>query len=86
MFLKKIMPPIVRVGKRDLDKLTKIPVIDPDTCVGTGECVRNCSKNAIKLVGGRAVLTDARLCGECREMACEFVCPTGAISVKYQKL
>ncbi|WXG43609.1 MAG: hypothetical protein WED04_06150 [Promethearchaeati archaeon SRVP18_Atabeyarchaeia-1] len=66
-------------------KLMKIPVIDPDTCVGSGECIRNCSKNALKLVGGRAVLTDQRLCSQCRETACEFSCPTGAITIRYQK-
>jgi NAD-dependent dihydropyrimidine dehydrogenase PreA subunit len=80
------MAPTVRAGERHLDKLTKIPVIDPDTCVGTGECVRNCSRNALKLVGSRAVLTDAQLCRACKEMACEFSCPTGAITIKYQKL
>jgi NAD-dependent dihydropyrimidine dehydrogenase PreA subunit len=69
-----------------LSKLTKVLVIDPDTCVGTGECVRNCSMHALKLVGGRAVLTDQKICSECKETACEFSCPTGAITIKYQKV
>jgi thioredoxin reductase (NADPH) len=69
-----------------LAKLIKVPVIDPDTCVGKGECVRSCPQHALKLVSGRAVLTDLKLCSQCRETTCEFSCPTGAITVKYQRI
>jgi len=69
-----------------LSKFVKMPVIDLDTCVGTGNCVQNCSKKALKLVNGRAVLTNERLCADCRETECEFCCPTGAITVKYREV
>jgi NAD-dependent dihydropyrimidine dehydrogenase PreA subunit len=69
-----------------MGKLVKVPVVDPDTCVGKGECVRNCPMQALKLVGGRAVLSDQKLCSQCKETTCEFSCPTGAITVKYQKV
>jgi ferredoxin len=55
-----------------------------ETCIGAGECIRNCSKEALKLVDGRAVLVNSKLCADCKETACEFSCPTGAITIKYQ--
>nr|MDO8134011.1 hypothetical protein [Candidatus Njordarchaeum guaymaensis] len=69
-----------------MGKLAKIPVIDPETCIGAGECIRNCSKKALKLVEGRAVLVNSKPCVSCRETACEFSCPTGAITIKYQEV
>jgi len=69
-----------------LGKVAKIPVIDLETCIGAGECIKNCSKKALKLVDGRAVLINPKLCVDCRATACEFSCPTGAITIKYQEV
>ena len=54
-----------------------MPVVDPEKCVGCGECAKACPFGAIEIKGGVASV-NAALCRGCR--ACISVCPTGAIS------
>ncbi|PLY03461.1 MAG: ferredoxin [Desulfuromonas sp.] len=51
-------------------------VIDPNTCCGSGECIKICPENAISLVDGKAVL-DHKKCD--LDGICIPACPKGAI-------
>lgn len=51
----------------------------PETCIGCGECVRICPKNAVTMVDGKPV-TDRSLCDGCGE--CATYCP-GSARVSY---
>lgn len=53
--------------------------VDPDLCVGCGQCVDHCRFDAISLDASRGISTVAELaCEGCG--VCELVCTTGAIS------
>jgi nitroreductase/NAD-dependent dihydropyrimidine dehydrogenase PreA subunit len=54
-------------------------IIDPELCIGCGECVRVCPKGTIEMIGDKAEVTGANslLCGHC-----QAVCPTGAVTVE----
>lgn len=54
----------------------EIPVFDYDKCIKCGKCVKHCNFNAIN---DDITLKDGA-CEGCR--ACEFVCPTGAITME----
>jgi len=47
-----------------------------DLCLGCGLCARNCSQQAISLIGGQAEI-DQRRCNQC--CLCVQVCPRAAI-------
>lgn len=51
----------------------------PDTCIGCGECVRNCPQKAITMADGKPV-TDRALCDGCGQ--CADYCP-GTARVLY---
>ena len=54
-------------------------VIDRDTCIGCGECVRVCPSQTLEMKEGKAVVTGARslACGQC-----VAVCPVAAVRVE----
>jgi Pyruvate/2-oxoacid:ferredoxin oxidoreductase delta subunit len=54
-------------------------IVDNDTCVGCGFCVRDCPVSAVKLVRKKAVI-EAGACINCR--VCLRVCPEDAISLE----
>ncbi len=51
--------------------------IDPEKCLGCGNCARACPFNAVEIRDGKANVDQAR-CRGCR--ACVSACPTGAIT------
>jgi NAD-dependent dihydropyrimidine dehydrogenase PreA subunit len=51
-------------------------VIDPDLCIGCGECEEVCPYGAVEVIDGEAVI-DPSLCHFC--MRCVEECPKGAI-------
>ncbi len=51
--------------------------VNPQRCIGCGQCVPQCPVNAIKLVKGRAVI-DPNKCIACG--SCFSICPVSAIS------
>jgi thioredoxin reductase (NADPH) len=57
------------------------PIIDPGRCVGSGACVKVCPENALSIVSGKAVLTDASHC--IGHGACLAACPVDAIELVF---
>lgn len=51
-------------------------VVDPDLCIGCGECEEVCPYGAVEVVDGQAVI-DPALCHFC--LRCVEECPKGAI-------
>jgi ferredoxin len=58
-----------------------LPRIDPNICIGSGNCIDLCPTGALGLVNGNAVLIYPDLCTYCA--ACESVCPVGAVALPY---
>lgn len=52
------------------------PKVNPDSCIGCGNCVDLCPGDAISLVDGKAFI-DVDKCANCH--ACESACPVDAI-------
>jgi thioredoxin reductase (NADPH) len=56
------------------------PVVDPDTCIGSGACVRACpEKDILGLVNGKALTVNASRC--VGHGACFHACPVQAITL-----
>ena len=57
---------------------TVTTIIDVDTCIGCGECVKVCPNQTISMQDGKAVVTGDRSlnCGHCAA-----VCPVDAVRV-----
>jgi ferredoxin len=51
--------------------------VDPDRCIGCGECFGVCPVDAVRIIAGKAVIdpTKCVTCGRCVE-----VCPVNAIN------
>lgn len=63
-----------------MDSLLKtMPEIDREKCTGCGECVEQCPVGVVKLVDGKAVVTEE--CNYCTD--CETLCPSGAIACPF---
>ena len=70
-----------RAGKQAMHSQEEPPKVDPDTCVGCGECVRCCPVEAISLVEDKAQI-DGDTCIGCGE--CTVTCPHGAIAIRWE--
>ncbi|MBI2869829.1 MAG: 4Fe-4S binding protein [Chloroflexi bacterium] len=56
-----------------------IPEIDQEKCTGCGECIEKCPAGVVRVVNGKAVVTEA--CMYCTD--CESICPSGAIECPF---
>eukprot|EP00768_Dysnectes_brevis_P002356 gnl/Dysnectes_brevis/178_a206_5807.p1 GENE.gnl/Dysnectes_brevis/178_a206_5807~~gnl/Dysnectes_brevis/178_a206_5807.p1 ORF type:complete len:262 (-),score=92.45 gnl/Dysnectes_brevis/178_a206_5807:110-895(-) len=56
-----------------------LPVINIDSCIGCGKCVKVCPSRVIKLVDSKATLASPKRCIGCGH--CAASCPVGAISM-----
>ncbi|HYP34061.1 MAG TPA: NAD(P)-binding domain-containing protein [Burkholderiaceae bacterium] len=57
------------------------PVIDPTRCIGSSSCVRVCPEEALGIINGKAVLTNASAC--IGHGACLAACPVDAIKLVF---
>ncbi len=57
------------------------PVIDPVRCIGSGSCARACPEEALGIINGKAVLTNASAC--IGHGACLVACPVDAIKLVF---
>ena len=57
------------------------PVIDPVRCIGSGSCARACPEDALGIINGKAVLTNASAC--IGHGACLVACPVDAIKLVF---
>ena len=57
------------------------PVIDPLRCLGSSSCVTACPEEALGIVNGKAVLTNAAAC--IGHGACQAACPTNSIQLVF---
>ena len=57
------------------------PVIDPVRCIGSASCVRACPEEALGIIKGKAVLTNAAAC--IGHGACLAACPVDAITLVF---
>ena len=58
------------------------PLIDRDTCIGCGMCVKNCNNNGVRVIDRKAVIDEDKClgCGHCFAF-----CPKGAIQCRWDE-
>jgi thioredoxin reductase/NAD-dependent dihydropyrimidine dehydrogenase PreA subunit len=57
------------------------PVVDPRRCLGSGSCAKACPEDALGIINGKAVLTNAAAC--IGHGACMMACPVEAITLVF---
>ena len=66
-----------------MERILHSVTLDTDKCVGCTHCVKHCPTQAIRVRGGRAVITESR-CIDCGE--CIRVCPHHAKKARHDSL
>jgi NAD-dependent dihydropyrimidine dehydrogenase PreA subunit len=62
--------------------LSGMPEIDLKTCTGCGDCVEWCSRGAVAMRDGKAMIITPARCHYCTD--CEEACPAGAIQCPFE--
>lgn len=57
------------------------PHIDPNRCIGCGDCIIQCPTHALDWQDGKVALINPDVCIYCA--ACEDICPTNAIELPF---
>lgn len=55
-------------------------IVDPDTCIGCGECEEGCPVDVFEIDDDKSCVVHMEQCGFCQW--CETVCPTEAVKVE----
>ncbi len=63
------------------DNTAWLPRLDPDRCIGCGDCISHCPTGALGRRVGKAALLSPAICIYCA--VCEDLCPVGAIELPY---
>ncbi|MDO8567413.1 MAG: 4Fe-4S binding protein [Dehalococcoidales bacterium] len=66
----------------EINRVTEMPIIQPEKCNGCGLCLTVCTCGALSLVNNRIIIVETVNCHWCTE--CEAVCPTGAIRCPFE--
>lgn len=72
------------IGKFFKDRVTPIPVVMEDSCVGCGKCIQVCPPKAAFLNEDKIVEIDYKKCISC--FCCHEFCPEKAIKIKRNSL